>query len=70
VVGAVLGIGLLKGGRSIRWRVLGGIGMGWMATPLIAGAICFVGLFFLQNVFNQEVYQPVSGQLSQLAPAK
>ena len=70
VVGAVLGIGLLKGGRSIRWRVLGGIGMGWIATPLIAGAICFAGLFFLQNVFNQEVYQPVSGQLSQLAPAK
>ena len=56
VVGAVLGIGLLKGGRGIRWRVLGGIGAGWMATPVLAGIICFVGLFFLQNVFDQRVY--------------
>jgi len=37
--------------------VLGGIGLGWLATPVIAGVICFVGLFFLQNVFNQVVYQ-------------
>jgi PiT family inorganic phosphate transporter len=57
VVGAVLGIGLLRGGRTIRWRMLGRIGLGWMATPAIAGLICFVGLFFLQNVFNQEVYR-------------
>jgi PiT family inorganic phosphate transporter len=56
VVGAVLGIGLLKGGRGIRWRVLGGIGAGWVATPILAGLICFVGLFFLQNVFDQQVY--------------
>ena len=56
VVGSVLGIGLLKGGRGIRWRVLGGIGAGWVATPVLAGIICFVGLFFLQNVFDQRVY--------------
>ena len=43
VVGAVLGIGLLRGGRAIRWRVLGGIGLGWLATPIIAGVVCFVG---------------------------
>ena len=56
VVAAVLGIGLLKGGRGIRWRVLGGIGAGWAVTPVLAGIICFVGLFFLQNVFDQRVY--------------
>ncbi len=56
VVGAVMGIALLKGGRGIRWRVLGGIGMGWIATPVIAGVVCFIGLFFLQNVFDQRVY--------------
>ncbi len=56
VVGAVLGIGLVRGGRSIRWRVLGGIGVGWLMTPVIACLICFVGLFFLQNVFNQRVH--------------
>ena len=65
VVGAVLGIGLLRGGRAVRWRVLGGIGFGWLATPIIAGLFCFVGLFFMQNVFNQEVYRPVPYLLSQ-----
>ncbi len=57
VVGAVIGIGLLKGGRGIRWRVLGGIASGWITTPIAAGAICFISLFFLQNVFNQRVFQ-------------
>ncbi len=56
VVGAVMGIAILKGGRGIRWRVLGGIGMGWVAAPAIAGIVCFIGLFFLQNVFDQKVY--------------
>lgn len=56
VVGAVMGIAILKGGRGIRWRVLSGIGAGWVVTPIIAGAVCFVGLFFLQNVFDQEVH--------------
>ena len=65
VVGAVLGIGLLRGGRTIRWRMLGRIGLGWLATPIIAGLGCFVGLFFLQNVFNQEVHRPAPTQLSQ-----
>ncbi|NQU60651.1 MAG: inorganic phosphate transporter [Rhodospirillales bacterium] len=55
VVGAVMGIAILKGGRGIRWRVLGGIGAGWVVTPIIAGLVCFVGLFFLQNVFDQKV---------------
>jgi PiT family inorganic phosphate transporter len=65
VVGAVLGIGLIRGGRAIHWNVLGGIGTGWVLTPLIAGLVCFVGLFFLQNVFNQQVYRPVSYLLSE-----
>jgi PiT family inorganic phosphate transporter len=64
VVGAVIGIGILKGGRSIQWRVLGSIGIGWVATPILAGLLCFVGLFFLQNVFNQTVYQQVPYTLS------
>ena len=70
VVGAVLGIGLIKGGRAIRWRVLGGIGVGWMATPLIACVVCFVGLFFLQNVFDQKVYEPQASLASTAAVAE
>jgi len=57
VVGAVIGIGLLQGGRNIKWSVLGNISLGWLATPAISAGICFVALFFLQNVFNQEVFE-------------
>ena len=56
VVGAVLGIALLRGGCGIRWRVLGSIGAGWVAAPAIAGIVCFISLFFMQNVFDQNVY--------------
>ena len=56
VVGAVLGIAVIKGGRGILWGVLGSIGLGWVVTPIIAGIICFIGLFFLKNVFDQIVY--------------
>lgn len=64
VIGAVVGIGLLRGGRAIRWRVLGNIGVGWITTPIISAGVCFVALFFLQNVFNQQVYREVHYELS------
>jgi len=57
IVGAVIGMGLLKGGRNIRWRTVGGISCGWIITPLIAGIISFFCLFFVQNVFQQTVYR-------------
>ena len=65
VVGAVIGIGLLQGGRAIRWSVLGRISAGWVATPVLAAGICFVSLFFLQNVFNQQVFQIVHYRVSE-----
>ena len=65
IIGAVLGIGLLKGGRGLRPRVLGVIGAGWLLTPVIAGVVCMVGLFVMQNVFNQKVYRPVAYEISQ-----
>jgi PiT family inorganic phosphate transporter len=67
VVGAVIGIGLLKGGKAIRWRALGGIASGWVTTPVAASIICFVMLFFLQNVFNQVVFQKVYFELGEPA---
>jgi PiT family inorganic phosphate transporter len=57
VVGAVLGLGVLKGGRGIRFRVLGDIAVGWVTTPVIACVITFIALFFLQNVFSIQVMQ-------------
>jgi inorganic phosphate transporter, PiT family len=64
VVGAVIGIGLFKGGRNIKWRVLATIGGGWVTTPIIAACVCFVSLFVLQNVFDQRVYREVHFELS------
>lgn len=59
VIGAVIGIGLVKGGRNIRFRVLGRIASGWVSTPILAGLMSFVLLFFVQNVFSQNVFSPV-----------
>ena len=64
VVGAVIGIGLAKGGRNIRLPVLARISSGWVSTPLLAAVVSFVALFFVQNVFSQRVYQPVRYELS------
>jgi PiT family inorganic phosphate transporter len=67
VIGAVLGIALLKGARGvrqIRWGVLGRIASGWITTPLIAALVSFVLLFVVQNVFGQQVYRPIAYQLS------
>jgi len=64
VIGAVIGIGLLKGGRNVRWGVLVQIGTGWVITPFLSAALCFVGLFFLQNVFDQQVYKPVRFEIT------
>ena len=64
VVGAVVGLGLMRGGRDIDWRLVRNIAGGWVITPLISGVVCFVSLFFLQNVFNQQVYREVHYVLS------
>jgi len=58
VIGAILGIGLLKGGRGVNWSVIGRIVTGWLTTPLIALVVCFIGLFFVENVFRQVVFIP------------
>ena len=57
MIGAILGIGLAKGGRGINWVVILKIAAGWIATPVIAASICFISLFFLENVFRQIVFQ-------------
>ena len=64
VVGAVMGIGMLQGGREIQWPRILGIVRGWAITPVISCLLCFVGLYFLQNVFQQEVKRESSYLLS------
>jgi len=57
IVGSVLGIGLAKGGKNIRYHLLGRISLGWVAAPIIAFFFSFVALFIVQNVFEQAVHQ-------------
>ncbi|MCP4746969.1 MAG: inorganic phosphate transporter [Desulfobacteraceae bacterium] len=65
IVGAVIGMGLLKDGQNIRWSKVAGITSGWIITPIIACLISFIALFFLQNVFQQKTFQPVRFGISQ-----
>ena len=55
IVGAIMGIGILKGGRNIKFKTLRGIFTGWIITPVVACILAFVSLFFVQNVFDIEV---------------
>ena len=55
IVGSIIGIGLLKGGRGIKFGVLGEISIGWVTTPILAGLMAFFALFFVNNVFKLKV---------------
>jgi PiT family inorganic phosphate transporter len=47
VIGAILGIGLLRGKHGIRWSVLSGIGLGWLLTPIAAAVLCCMALWVI-----------------------
>lgn len=68
VIGAILGIGLVKGVQEVRLKTLGGVIVGWVLTPLIAGLLSFFSLFFVQNVFNQRVFseQIIPAELTEI----
>ena len=55
VVGGVIGIGLLKGGKEVQWSIAGKISLGWFTLPVIAALISFIILFILQNFLNLSV---------------
>ncbi len=67
IVGAVLGVAMVKGAHNIRWPMLGRIAIGWAMTPAIAGVACFFGLFILQNVFGQNVFDTTRYQITPAA---
>ncbi len=70
VIGAIVGLGILKGGGGIRYRVLGEISLGWVSTPLVAGLLSFVLLFFVNNVFDQPVYREVHFRIDEQVTAE
>ena len=59
IVGAVVGLGLVRGGREVEWRLVGNIALGWVTTPLASAVLCFIGLYVFQNVFDQQVHRLV-----------
>lgn len=64
-IGAVIGVGLAKDPASINFKVFRKIALGWVIAPLIAGLISFIALFFVQNVFEQKVINPVPFRISE-----
>ncbi len=60
VVGSVLGIGLYKGVSNINMKVLGSIASGWVTTPVAAGVLAFLLLFFVKNIFGIDVGHSVN----------
>lgn len=70
IVGAVIGIGLLKGGKGIQWKTVGWITSSWITTPVISALICFISLFFIQNVFQQKTFKPIEYSLTSEAIEK
>jgi len=70
VIGGIVGLGLLRGGRSLQVRPLGGVALGWVATPIAAGAAAFLLLFVVDNVFDQTVAEPVTYRLDEAVVEK
>jgi PiT family inorganic phosphate transporter len=60
IIGAIIGIGLLKGGRGVKYRVLAKIFLGWVATPVLACIVAYLGLFIVSNIFNLRVFSALS----------
>jgi PiT family inorganic phosphate transporter len=56
VVGGVIGIGLVKGGRNIHFGIVGRISAGWVSTPIAAGITSFILLFVMENLFVLQVH--------------
>lgn len=64
VVGAVMGIGLVRGIQEVKFKTLGNIAIGWVLTPILAGILTFFSLFFLHNVFNVQIAQEKNTAIS------
>lgn len=55
IVGSIIGIGLVKGVNEIKFKTIRGIVAGWILTPVTAGLLSFLSLFFVKNLFNLNV---------------
>ena len=55
VVGAVIGIGLLKGGKEVQWSIAGRISLGWVALPVMSAFVAIIILYILENIFGASI---------------
>ena len=55
IVGGVIGIGFLKGGKEVKWSVAGKISVGWVILPIITMIIAMFILYILTYMFNLNV---------------
>jgi phosphate/sulfate permease/DNA-binding CsgD family transcriptional regulator len=55
IVGSIIGIGMIKGVNEIKFKTIKGIVYGWVLTPIAAGLLSFLALFFVKNLFNLNV---------------
>ena len=55
IVGAVIGIGILKGGKEVKWHIASKIALGWIILPVISAIIALIMFFILQNIFNKNI---------------
>ncbi len=51
-VGAVIGIGIVKGAQEIETKTLAGIGLGWITAPIGAGLLSYSLLYIIHKVFQ------------------
>ena len=56
IIGGLIGVSLSKKGQGLKVKMLLRIMSAWLVTPIVAATICFLALFFMQNVFGQEVF--------------
>ena len=50
LVGGVLGVGIARGIHTIKMQIFAYIALGWVATPLLAGALAWIILPFLADI--------------------
>lgn len=55
LVGALVGVGLVKGVQELKMKTLGNIMLSWITTPVLSIAFTFVSLFFVERVFGVQV---------------
>lgn len=51
IIGAIIGIGLAKGGYGINYKVLGEVALGWITTPIFAAILSYILLYLFSNIF-------------------